>query len=164
MRVLRYVPFLVTGLCLAPSALGAADDKIYPGALCVEDFDAGPEIYYMHAGAWNIDDAHARFWCPIVRDDLSADSGPERVSVDVWDGHASAGVTCSLIRNNGTQEEMYATEASIWNRKNYQDRLELGGIPSGDLHNRQTFSVFCTVAASERGSPSGVITYLVRER
>lgn len=148
-------------LVLCPGA-ASADDRNYPGSVCVQD-DAGyPNViqsdYTLNWGEFrnpNPSGGGSAFaTCPLIHDDFS--DGNYAAEVWVYDG-GSGVVTCTAYSTDWTTPTSYASASDSSTVSNAREKLEMNvtGAPTNS-----TFHIYCSVPAATTCGSSTCRSYI----
>lgn len=156
--------FLTASAAAVIGALGSptaqADDKVYPGAMCIKLFATGTVEYTASGTIVNPGATTATVLCPIVRD--NAVRPWKLIEVVVIDQHVNLNISCTALsfsRDATTADSI--VQSSSGNSTNAQI-LSFEGVAEAD---RGYHFIRCQIPQTNPGNnaQSEITSYFVRE-
>jgi hypothetical protein len=164
-RQFAYGLAALTLLLVGASGAVAADAKVFPGTMCVQEGSTSTAVYNGEGRLLNYSSSPLTVICPMVRDNTTAPW--QSVAVVVADRSTAADVSCTAVS---------AQHDGLWGGFNPETKKTTGadfdwwvsrtlsfGPPSQERDNG-TYFVRCTIPGKQQGwDPSGVYSYRIVE-
>ena len=153
------------GTLAFPESTGAASDRVYAGNGCQPNFgyNYGTDVSLNPGYVRNNSTTTSRgVWCPVVRSELSSDTGLNTSEIVVYDGNDNGAVWCGIYSYDSTGSLMRNEFEITDNPSTGRETLTFTSMNISDDTNGGHYSVYCDMPPSDITS-SKVYFYRIRE-
>ncbi|WP_438016349.1 hypothetical protein WMF18_36755 [Sorangium sp. So ce315] len=145
----------------ATGTVSAADQKVFPGALCRQTGSSSVVSYDTNGRVHNATAGTVSLVCPIVRDVTT--SKWNSVSVVVADRSYTSNVVCRAWSAQTDGLGWFQTSSSTGANPEWYVSQTLTFNAQGEERDNGTYYLECTVPAQYEGNNSGVLSYRIDE-